>query len=128
MNNISAERSREDYLETILSLIKKNGACRATDIADSLGYSKASVSIALKKLEDSGLVIRDDWRILLTDKGREIASGTLEKHNFFKSLFISCGIDPDTAEKEACLVEHAVSESSFQALRARLGGIAEGDR
>ena len=127
-NNISAEKSREDYLEAILTLITDNGACRATDIAEHMGYSKASVSVALRKLEESGLVVRDEWRILLTPEGEAIARETLEKHSFFTNLFRACGIDPHTAEKEACLVEHAVSESSFQALRARLGGIAEGDR
>lgn len=128
MNNISAERSREDYLEAILSLITEKGACRATDIAEYLGFSKPSVSVALKKLEDSGLIFRDDWRILLTEEGERIARGTLEKHLFFTGLFTACGIESHVAEEEACLIEHAISDSSFQLLRAGLQDFIDGER
>ena len=119
-NNMSADRSREDYLEAILSLIIRNGACRATDIADELGFSRASVSVALRKLEESGLVIRDEWRVLLTEAGAAIASETRSKHRFFTDLFTFCDVEPETAEKEACLVEHAVSDESFHLLLTKL--------
>ena len=127
MNNMSSERSREDYLEAILSLITEKGACRATDIADYLGFSRPSVSVALKKLEDGGLVRRDDWRILLTEEGESIARETLEKHTFFTGLFTACGIEPHVAENEACLIEHAISDSSFRLLKAGLQRFIDGE-
>ncbi len=125
LNNMSAERSREDYLEAILTLISRKGACRATDIAEHMGYSKASVSVALKKLEENSLVVRDEWRILLTAEGEAIARETLEKHSFFTDLFTACGIDPRTSENEACLVEHVISDSSFRMLQERLRNVIE---
>ena len=128
MNHISTDQSKEDYLKAILALITIKGACRVTDIADYLGFSKASVSVALKKLEGSGLVIRDGWRILLTEDGEAIARGIQEKHLFFTDLFTACGVDPQVAESEACLVEHAISDSSFRLLKARLRSLSDGIR
>lgn len=61
MKNRTLKISKEDYLEAILVCIKKYGACRVTDVADQLGHSKASVSVALSKLENEGLVVKDDW-------------------------------------------------------------------
>jgi Mn-dependent DtxR family transcriptional regulator len=110
-DNIS--KSREDYLEAILIQIRKNGACRATDIANQLNFSKPSVSIALKKLEDEGFISRDDWRVLLTETGTKIAERTLFKHNFFEHLFEEMGIEKTTAEKEACQIEHIISDDSL---------------
>ena len=107
-------KSKEDYLEAILMITKQYGACRATDIATHLNFSKASVSVALKKLEEEGYVERDDWRIVLTNLGNKIAASMLDKHSFFKNLFIDMGIEPTTAESEACEVEHIISDNSFK--------------
>ncbi len=109
----AARKSREDYLEAILILTMRNGACRLTDIADFLHYSKPSVSVALRKLEDEKLVERDDWRVVLTPEGKSTAYATLEKHTFFRELFESIGISPDVANEEACQIEHVISEDSF---------------
>ena len=68
MNSGELGRSKEDYLEAILVVIREKGACRSTDIAAQLHYSKPSVSVALHKLEDDGMVVRDDWRVLLTEE------------------------------------------------------------
>lgn len=106
-------RSTEDYLEAILIVTRKQGACRMTDIARYLGYSKPSVSVALKKLEEEGFIVKDDWRVLLTEKGQEVAEHTYAKHKFFRKVLLSVGVDSATAEKEACLVEHAISDDSF---------------
>ena len=106
-------KSKEDYLEAILIQINKYGACRATDIASQLGFSKPSVSVALKKLEDEGYVERKDWRIILTDKGSRIANKTLDKHSFFVRWFMYMGINKKVAEEEACQMEHIISEESF---------------
>ena len=126
MNSGELGRSKEDYLEAILVVIREKGACRSTDIAAQLHYSKPSVSVALHKLEDDGLVVRDDWRVLLTEEGRKVAEQTLEKHMFFLRLFESVGVDHRTAEKEACAVEHLISEDSFRKMQAGLKPVTGG--
>lgn len=126
MNSGELGRSKEDYLEAILVVIREKGACRSTDIAAQLHYSKPSVSVALHKLEDDGLVVRDDWRVLLTEEGRKVAKQTLEKHMFFLRLFESVGVDHRTAEKEACAVEHLISEDSFRKMQAGLKPVTGG--
>lgn len=126
MNSGELGRSKEDYLEAILVVIREKGACRSTDIAAQLHYSKPSVSVALHKLEDDGLVVRDDWRVLLTEEGRKVAEQTLEKHMFFLRLFESVGVDQRTAEKEACAVEHLISEDSFRKMQAGLKPVTGG--
>lgn len=114
-------RSREDYLEAILMVIREKGACRMTDVAVKLNYSKPSVSMALKKLEDQGYVVRDDWRIVLTDSGQKIAEDILEKHKFFTNLLIEIGVEPKKAEDEACLVEHVISDHTFDLMKQAWG-------
>lgn len=126
MNSGELGRSKEDYLKAILVVIREKGACRSTDIAAQLHYSKPSVSVALHKLEDDGLVVRDDWRVLLTEEGRKVAEQTLEKHMFFLRLFESVGVDHRTAEKEACAVEHLISEDSFRKMQAGLKPVTGG--
>lgn len=111
-------KSSEDYLESILIIIQEKGACRPTDIAEQLNFSKPSVSVALKKLEEEGYIARDDWRILLTESGKKAAGQTLQKHEFFRSVFEKMGIEEEQAEKEACLVEHVISDESFQKMKA----------
>ena len=111
-------QSKEDYLEAILAVTKENGACRMTDVARHLNYSKPSVSNAMKKLEEEGYVRRDDWRLLLTDAGYEIAAGTLEKHEFFRKALMEVGVDPETAAHEACQIEHVISHDSFEKIKA----------
>ena len=118
MENVqSIGKSREDYLEAVLIQIKKNGACRSTDVATQLGYSKPSASIALKKLEDEGYIYRDEWKVLLTEKGLEIAEKTLARHTFFKKFLMDAGIEERVAEEEACQIEHIFCEDSFCKLR-----------
>ena len=110
-------RSQEDYLEAILAVTREKGACRMTDVAHHLNFSKPSVSNAMKKLEEEGYVERNDWRILLTDAGYEIASGVLEKHEFFRKALIEIGVNPEIAAKEACLIEHVISDGSFDKIK-----------
>lgn len=113
MNYESVGRSKEDYLAAILFQLNTNGACRPTDVATRLGYSKASVSVAFKKLEEEGLIIRDDWRILLTERGRTIAENMKNKHDFFMKWFELIGINEKIAIEEACQLEHIISDDSF---------------
>lgn len=111
------KKSQEDYLEAILIQIKSEGACRVTDIAKQIGFTKASTSVALRKLEEEGFVIRDDWRVLLTDKGYATASETYEKHQFLMEWFTKLGIETEIAEKEACGIEHIISNDTYKKIK-----------
>jgi DtxR family Mn-dependent transcriptional regulator len=111
-------KSSEDYLEAILMLHNEKGSCRSVDIVEKLGFSKPSVSIAMKKLESEGYITRtDNGQINLTDIGMDIAEKTLEKHEFLKDMLESAGVEAGKAEEEACLMEHDISEDTFQKIR-----------
>ncbi len=114
-------KSAEDYLETILFLREKSGFVRSIDIANELGFSKPSVSIAMKKLRESGYIeIGDGGQVLLLPKGEEIAQKMGERHRLLTRFFISIGVCPETAENDACRIEHDLSEETFDKLREHL--------
>jgi len=111
-------RSSEDYLEAILMIREKKGSCRSIDVATQLGFSKPSVSIAVTKLVENGCVERrEDGQLLLTEKGMTIARSTLDKHHLLTDLFCAMGVSAETAEHDACLVEHSLSEETYEKLR-----------
>ena len=88
------------------------------DLARHMGYSKASISHATSALRKGGfLVIDKDGCLRMTDKGREIAERIYERHQFFTMQLITAGVDPEIAEYEACLIEHAISQDSFEKIR-----------
>ena len=110
--------SGEDYLETILVLQKKTGLVRSADVARHLEVSKPSVCHAVATLKKGGFLLMDgDHFLHLTDAGREVAEQIYEKHRFFTEMLINAGVDPITAERDACRIEHVISESSFQHLK-----------
>lgn len=112
-------RSSEDYLEAILMIRQAKGSCRSVDVAAHLGFSKPSVSVAVSKLVDSGCLQRmDDGQLVLTEKGMAIASATLNKHHLLTDLFCALGVSPETAERDACLIEHHLSEETYEKLRS----------
>lgn len=117
MDQKKISRSKEDYLKAVYASIKKHGACRNMDVSKQLGVSKSSTCIALKKLEQEGFVRRDDWRILLTEKGQEIGGKLYEKDNFFAGWFRRIGVSEGTALSDACRVEHAISEETYCKIR-----------
>lgn len=109
----------EDYLEAVLVLQKKQGMVRSVDVAQHLGVSKPSVCHAVNTLKDGGFLMMDEDHFLhLTDVGQEVAEQTYEKHCFFTRLLINVGVDPEAAERDACRMEHTISESSFRQLKA----------
>ena len=115
---MQANESRENYLKTILVLQESKEYVRSIDIANQLGFSKPSVSIAMKKLVDEGfIIISDKGYITLTDKGRDLAVFTLEKDNLIKDFFISIGVDPKKADDQACLIEHCIDDDTYQKLK-----------
>ena len=106
--------SAEDYLEMILIIYEQKGEVRSIDIANGLGYSKPSISIAMKKLRENGYIRMDDnAHITLTEKGKEIAQNTLSKHRLLRKVLIAIGVAPENAEKEACKIEHDISDKTF---------------
>lgn len=111
-------QSRDDYLEAILRIVKKKGQCRSVDIASLLDVSRPSVSIAMRKLAEDGYIDIDDHKkITLTARGKSIARETFNKHLFFKDILVKAGIDEETAESEACEMEHCISKSSFKKIK-----------
>ena len=111
--------ARDDYLEAILMITQEKGHCRSINIAETLDVTKPSVSVAVGKLVDAGLITMDEEKMIhFTPEGKVLAEFTLAKHNYLKTLLMEAGIDPDTAEKEACAMEHSISQDSFQKMQA----------
>lgn len=111
--------SAEDYLEAILIIQNRKGVAHSVDIADYLHYSKASVSVAMKKLRENGYIAMEkDGALRLLDPGREIAERIYERHQVLTSYFISIGVDEETAAKDACKVEHDLSDITFEKIKA----------
>ena len=110
--------SGEDYLETILVLRKKRGMVRSVDVARHMEVSKPSVCHAVATLRDGGFLMMDEDHFLhLTDVGREVAEKIYERHCFFTEQLITAGVDPKTAETDACRIEHTISQDSFEKIR-----------
>ena len=111
-------QSAEDYLETILMLNQRMGRVRSIDVVNELGYTKASVSIAMKKLRENGYITMDrEGFITLTDSGMAIAASMLDRHHTLTRFLITLGVDPKVAEEDACKIEHDLSDETFDAIR-----------
>ncbi len=110
--------SAENYLETILVLRNRKGSVRSIDIATELGFSKPSVSIAMKNLRENGYIAVDDsGNITLLEKGHQIAEMIYERHTLLQDWLITLGVDPKIAAEDACRIEHVISAESFQAIK-----------
>lgn len=110
--------SGENYLETILLLRRKNCVVRSIDVAEHLGVSKASVSFAMKALQEAGYIeMLDTKELHLTQAGETLARTVYERHRFFTDWLSSLGVDQATAEQDACRMEHCVSAESFAAIK-----------
>ena len=111
--------SGEDYLEAVLVLQKKKDMVRSVDLARHMGFSKPSISHAVGVLKKKGLLTVDaDGYLHLTDAGRGVAEKIYERHLFFTKQLVAVGVDQETAERDACRIEHAISEEAFQKLKA----------
>ncbi len=112
------EESAENYLETVLLLGADGKKVRSVDIARERGFSKPTVSIALKKLVGKGYVdIGDDLSVSLTSEGRKIAEMIYERHRLITRMLVDIGVDEQTAAQDACRIEHDISEESFAKLK-----------
>ena len=115
------QQSAEDYFETIYILKKRNGSVRSIDIVNEMGFSKPTVSVAMKKFRENGFVTMDsDGQIELTKQGLFIAEKTYEKHNVLAKALILLGVEESLAYEDACRMEHAISEESFRKLMQAL--------
>lgn len=110
--------SGEMYLETIHVLLQKNGAARSIDISEYMGYSKPSVSRAVGILKSAGYILVDkDGFITLTEAGEKLAKKIYERHTILSQFLISLGVDAEIAGEDACRLEHAISDESFEAIK-----------
>ena len=110
--------SAENYLETIYILRRKLKSVRSIDICNALGYSKPTVSIAMKNFQKEGYMEKDgEGYITLTDKGLEIAKKMYERHVIIAELFMSIGVSRETAFKDSCKIEHDISEETFKCMK-----------
>lgn len=113
--------SKENYLETILILRNRIGGVRSVDIAAEMGFSKPSVSVAMKNLRAEGCIVVDDSGfITLTERGQKIAERVYERHTVFLDWLTSLGVPEEIACEDACRMEHDISVESFEAIKAFL--------
>lgn len=109
--------SGEMYLESILLLSKKKNNVRSIDIVEFMGFSKPSVSRAVGKLKaDRYIIVDKDGYIALTESGRQIAESIYQKHTALTEFFTALGVDEDIASRDACRIEHVISDETFQAI------------
>ncbi|HIR87775.1 MAG TPA: metal-dependent transcriptional regulator [Candidatus Fimimorpha faecalis] len=115
---MKTHESAENYLETILILSQRQAAVRSIDIVNELGFSKPSVSVAMKNLRNNGFITMDSSGfITLTEEGRKIADMIYERHRLLSRWLIHLGVEETIAVEDACRIEHVISPESFQAIK-----------
>ncbi len=111
---MNIHESAEDYLEAILKIKEEKGSVRSIDIASELGFSKPSVSIAMKRLRENGYITMDDSNMIdLTENGRKIATKIYTREKVLSLFLENMGVSPEIAKKDACKMEHDISEETF---------------
>ena len=118
------QESGEMYIEAIHVLTKKQGAPRAVNVCEYMGYSKPSVSRAMGILKRAGLItVESDGLIYLTSEGLALAEAIYERHTLITTLLTSLGVSEKTAAEDACKIEHVISDESFEALKKHISDI-----
>ncbi len=118
---MSLQESGEMYLETIYVLSKKLPMVRSIDVVEHMGYSKPSVSRAVSVLKANGyLTVEDNGALVLTQAGRAVGEKIYARHELLTKLLVQMGVDRDTAAEDACKMEHAISDTTFEAIRRYL--------
>ena len=111
-------RSGEDYLEAILILEQKRGYVRSSDVAEQMNVTKPSVTNATRLLREGGFLTMDEDKLIhLTELGHEVAESIYERHCILTEGLIFLGVDPETAEQDACRIEHDISRETFEKLK-----------
>ena len=115
---MNIHESGENYLEAILNIRNRNGACRSVDIARELGFSKPSVSIMMRDLREHGFIEIDESNdISLTESGMQIAISISERHEIIAKVLVMLGVPNDIALTDACKIEHDLSSVSFEKIK-----------
>ena len=118
---LKTHESVENYLETIFILGQGGNNVRSIDIVNEIGFSKPSVSVAMKNLREKGFIeINNNGYITLTEAGRQIAESMFERHILISDWLIFLGVDKKTAVNDACRMEHTMSEQSFTAIKKHI--------
>ena len=118
---MSLHESAEMYLETIYELSQKQNTVRSIDVAESMGYSKPSVSRAVGLLKQGGYLLMDkDGFLTLTDSGAAIAKKIFERHTVLSKMLMGLGVSKETAAEDACKIEHVISDESLDAIKRYL--------
>ncbi len=118
---MAMQESGEMYLETIYVLSLQSSSVRSIDVAEHLGYSKPSVSRAVGLLKNDGLLRMDEMGYLkLTEAGEKKAKNIYERHTVLSRLLMNLGVDEKTATEDACRIEHYISDTSFEAIKAHM--------
>ena len=118
---MALHESAEMYLETIYELSQKQPYVRSIDVAETMGYSKPSVSRAVGLLKQGGYVVVDeDGFLVLTEEGRNMAEKIFARHTVVSKLLISMGVSEKTAAEDACKIEHVISDETYDAIKAYL--------
>lgn len=116
--------SGEMYLETILVLHQNKPHVRSIDIAEYMNYSKPSVSRAVNLLKTEKYIdIDGSGYITLTDKGREVAEKIYDRHTSLSKYLVNLGVSRETADRDACAIEHVISDESFEAIKRHVSGL-----
>ena len=124
---MSLHESAEMYLETIYTLLQKKNNVRSIDVAESLGYSRPSISRAVGLLKKDGyLLMDDDGFLTLTEAGRAVAEKIYERHTVLTAALIALGVDEQTAAEDACRIEHVISDNSLAAIMKHLKQYGKG--
>ncbi len=118
---MALQESGEMYLETIYILSQKSTGVRSVDVSEHMGYSKPSVTRAIGLLKDEGLVRKDDDGFLkLTEAGKILAKRIYERHTVLSTMLMQLGVDEATATEDACRIEHYISDTTFDAIKAHM--------
>ena len=118
---MALHESAEMYLETIYELSQKHSSVRSIDVAESMGYSKPSVSRAVGLLKQGGYLLMDkDGFLTLTESGIAIAKKIFERHNVLATMLMALGVSKEAATEDACKIEHVISDETFDAIKDHL--------
>jgi len=114
-------QSGEDYLESILTLAQQQNVVHRIDVAKRMNVSQAAVNKAVKILVEKGYIYEDGKHLYLTEEGKQYAEAVYEKHCIIREYLMACGVSAETAEEDACHMEHVISEETFCMMKAKIG-------
>ncbi|MCD8036468.1 MAG: metal-dependent transcriptional regulator [Clostridiales bacterium] len=108
----------ENYLEAILVLSYRQPDVHAVDVCNYLGYSRPTLSVAIKQMRENGLItVSGENHIFLTESGKEVAEKIYERHNVIAAMLIQIGVSEEVAYADACKIEHDLSNETFAKLK-----------